>query len=190
MSLTINEHSRLVGQKIRDSRKSKRISLEQLSTGTGLSVSFLSQMENGKLNVSLANIKKIADFLDVRLVNFFEDEDNEVGLGVVTQKGKGIMLTLNGSNSYCESLIRKSGVSLQATLYISQPGEGRKIPFSHAGEEFVYVIEGEILFFLNDEKYRLQEGDSMYYRGEAQHSFINSGPFQSKIILVNTPQHW
>ncbi|WP_300459163.1 cupin domain-containing protein [Desulfobacula sp.] len=190
MSISKNSPSSLVGGHIRKIRNNKRISLEEMRNGTGLSISFLSQLENGKANISLDNIKKIADFLDVQMARFFEDEADAAQLGAVTLRGDGIKVTLNDTTAYCESLIRKGGVNLQASLYISPPGEGRKNPFSHNGEEFVYVLEGEILFYLNDEKYHLKVGDSMYYRGEVLHSFSNPTQFQNKIIIINTPQHW
>ncbi len=190
MSVSKKNTSCLVGGHIRNIRTNKRISLEEMRNGTGLSVSFLSQLETGKANISLDNLNKIAEFLDVQMVQFFEDEADNTQLGAITPKGEGIKLSLSEATAYSESLIRKGGANLQATLYISPPGKGRDIPFSHNGEEFVYVIEGEVLFHLNEEEYYLKEGDTMYYRGETSHSFTNFTQFQNKILVVNTPQHW
>jgi transcriptional regulator with XRE-family HTH domain len=178
-----------LGANIRKVRKEKRISLEQMAAGTDLSISFLSQLECGKANISVENLKKITDFLDISMVRLFEIEERQ-RLGAVTRKGEGMVLKVEGSTAYCESLIRKSGPNLQATLYINPPGEGRKAPMSHIGEELVYVIRGELTYYLNDQEYHLREGDLMYYRSESLHSWYNPGKWENVIFVVNTPPNW
>lgn len=178
-----------IGANIRKIRKGKKISLEKVALGTKMSISFLSLLECGKANVSVENLKKIADFLNIKMVSLFEEpEANQ--LGTITRKGKGLALNLEDTSAYCESMIRKSGTNLQATLYINPPGEGRKTPMSHIGEEMVYVTRGKVTFHLNDQIYQLNEGDLMHYRSEAQHWWINPGKFESVMIIVNTPPNW
>ncbi len=178
-----------LGAGIRRVRKEKRISLEKLASATELSVSFLSQLEGGKANISVENLKKITSFLEISMVRLFEVEDGQ-RLGTVTRKGKGMPLKVEGSSAHCESLVRKSSSNLQATLYRNPPGEGRKMPMSHVGEELVYVILGEAVFRLNDQEYHLEEGDLMQYRSETLHSWHNPGESESVIIIVNTPPNW
>jgi len=175
-----------LGANIRKARKDRGVSLEQLATGTKLSVSFLSQLERGKANVSVENLMKIAKFLDISIVRLFEVENGQ-RLGSVIRKGEGVVLTVEGSTAYCESLIRKRSANLQATLYVNPPGEGRKTPLSHKGEELVFVIRGELIYYLNDQEYQLRDGDVMYYRSEALHSWFNPGQWENVILVVNTP---
>ena len=111
-------------------------------------------------------------------------------LGSVTRKGQGVVLNVEGSSAYCESLIRESRASLQATLYVNPSGQGKKIAGSHVGEEFVYVIRGEIIYCLNDQKYHLSEGDLMYYRCETLHRWHNPGNQENAIFVVNSPPNW
>jgi len=179
----------LLGQNIRTARRERNISLKQMSRGTKLSVSFLSQLERGKANISVDNLRKIATFFDVTMVQLI-DTDEQPLQGLVTRKGDGQFLGLEGTTATSESLIKKSNSNIQVTLYTNPPGEGRKIPFSHQGEELVYVIKGEVLFFLNDQKYHLKTGDSMYYRSEANHSWVNPGNDDCLIIIFNSPQAW
>ncbi|MGD2124498.1 MAG: cupin domain-containing protein [Desulfobacteraceae bacterium] len=61
---------------------------------------------------------------------------------------------------------------------------------SHVGEEVVYVIRGELIFYLNDQEYHLREGDLMHYRSEALHSWYNPGKFENVIIIVNSRPNW
>lgn len=184
-----NDRFLSLGEKIRQVRTERKISLTELSGGTGLSLAFLSRLERNNVNISVENLKKIAGFLDISMVQLFEVEENQ-HLGVVTRKGEGTRLRISRSNVYSESLIQKSNSNLQATLYINPPGEGRITAASHKGEEFVYVIQGEVIFYLGKEKYHLKEGDGLLFRSETLHSWVNPGKRESKIISFNSPQAW
>ena len=74
VSAEMKRHSISLGKRMREARKERKISLEQLAKGTQLSLSFLSQVETGKVNVSVDNIQKIADYLGVKMVRFFDPE--------------------------------------------------------------------------------------------------------------------
>lgn len=175
-----------IGSILRRARKEKRVSLEKLAAGTDLSASFLSQLECGKANVSVENLKKITRFLDIQIARLFGESDPRQ-LGTVTRKGEGMPFPVEGSSTYCEALIQKSSANLQATLYVNPPGEGRKATLSHVGDELAYVIRGEVLFHLNDQEYHLSEGDLIHYRSEAQHGWVNPGKWESVLLVVNTP---
>jgi len=178
-----------LGERIRQARKTLRISLQAVSRGTGLSIAFLSRLESNKVNISVDNLRKIADFLDESMVYFFETQEDP-SLGVITRKGQGTRLKIGQSNAYSESLIRKVNSTIQATLYTNPPGEGRKKPFSHPGEEFVYVLKGEVLFTLGKEEHPLKKGDSLYYRSETAHSFVSTSKGESILLIFNSPQAW
>jgi len=178
-----------IGTILRQARKEKRVSLEQLAKGTELSVSFLSQLECGKANVSVENLKRITRFLDINTARLFGENDSQE-LGTLTRRGEGLPFPLEGSTAYCEALIAKSGTNLQATFYVNPPGEGRKVPFGHVGEEVLYVIRGEVLLRLNEQEYHLYEGDLIHFRSEALHSWINPGKWESAVLVVNTPPNW
>jgi quercetin dioxygenase-like cupin family protein len=163
------------------------MSLTELSRGAGLSLTFLSRLEGNKVNVSIDNLRKITEFLDIPMVRLFEADENRQ-LGTITRKGEGTRLKIMRSSAYSESLIRKSNSNIQATLYINPPGGGRRTPVSHYGEEFIYVITGEILFRLGKEKHHLMAGDSIHFRSEIMHSWVNPGEIESKAISFNSPQ--
>ena len=78
-------HNVLLGNNIRAARKQQKISLKELSKGANMSTSYLSLLERGEVNISVNNLRKIADFLDVTMVNFFE-EDTVQKNGHVTRK--------------------------------------------------------------------------------------------------------
>ena len=178
-----------VGERIREVRTSRRISLSEISRGTGLSITFLSHLESGKSNVSVDNLRKIAEFLDIAMVQLFE-WSQDFSKGVITRKAQGVRLKIARSTAYSESLIRKSNSNIQATIFVNPPGKGRNTPFSHCGEEIVYIVKGSILFSLGDEKHKLRAGDSIYYRSELPHSWVNMGKKECTMIVFNSPQVW
>ena len=178
-----------LGANIRKARKRRKMSLEQLANETSLSTGFISQLERGIVNVSVDNLRKIARSLGLKMVDLFEVEGNH-NLGAVTRKGEGIVLRVEDSDTHCESLILEGSPNIQATLYINPPGDGRVAPSSHLGEEFVFIVKGGVVYTLNDQQYHLEEGDSMYYRSEALHSWINPGDQESVMVIINTPPFW
>lgn len=184
-----NDDKRQMGEGIRSIRKQRKISLERLSQKTSLSVSFLSQLERGKVNVSVENLRKIAESLEVQVLTFFSGETGN-HLGTVTRKGNGPILKVEGSKAYCESLVIKNRANIQASVYSTPPGEGRSTPYVHNGEEMVYVIKGEVTYLLHDQDYHLRAGDSMHFRSEVPHSWKNSGKTESTMIVFNTPPSW
>lgn len=187
--MTQNNKQSSLGQRIREARRSQRASLREISKATGLSIAFLSRLENDKSTVSVDNLRKIADFLDVTMVQLFEETDGLSG-GFITRKGQGAMLKIDQSTAYSESLIRKTNSNIQATLVINPPGEGRRIPFTHIGEEFVYIIKGSIMFYLDDKTYSLKEWDSMYYSSALPHRWENIGKKDCVMLIFNSPQVW
>ena len=189
MSVIERDDNLMLGANIRRARKRRKTSLEQLAGITGLSTSFLSQLERGIVNISVDNLRKIAKSLDLQMVDLFEVEGGQ-NLGIVTRQGGGMVLDLEDSRTYCESLIRKGSANIQSTLYINPSKDGRRQPNSHSGEEFVYVVKGEVIYTLNNQEYHLKEGDSMYYRSEALHSWVNPGEEDSVMIIFNTPAFW
>lgn len=189
MKISTRDDNIALGANIRKARKMRKLSLEQLAGETGLSAGFISQLERGIVNASVDNLRKIARALDLRMVDLFEVDEKQ-NFGVITRKGDGVILSIENSNAYCESLILESGTNIQATIYINPPQDGRAVPNVHNGEEFVYMIKGEALYTLNDQQYHLHEGDSMYYRSEAPHTWVNPGDEESIMIIFNSPPFW
>ena len=77
---------------------------------------------------------------------------------------------------------------MEPQLFTIEPGVSSEGSYRHAGEEFVFVLEGAFEVVLNDhERHLLQLGDSLYYPSSVGHSWRNPGREPARVIWVNTP---
>lgn len=174
-----------IAQKIRDLRKEKNLTLKDLSNVTGLSISFLSQVENNSSSLAITSLKKISDALGVNINYFFEIP--EVNNFVVKSEDEK-PFKIEGSNS---EFIRLSGDfpnrKLEAMITTIPPEQRHGSNFSHPGEEFVYVLEGTLIVVIDENEYEVKAGDSIHYPSTSNHGWINPSKQDVKILTVLTP---
>ena len=174
-----------IAQKIHDLRKEKSLTLKDLSNVTGLSISFLSQVENNSSSLAITSLKKIAEALDVS-INYFFDVPEVHNFLVKSEEQKPFKL--EGSNS---EFVRLSGDfpsrKLESLITIIPPEQQHGSKFSHPGEEFVYVLEGAIIAVVGETEYLVKAGDSIHFPSTFNHVLINPLKQESKILYVLTP---
>jgi len=161
-----------IGRKIREIRKQKGITLEKLSDVTGLSYSFLSNLENGKHSITVANLSRIADVLNVGMVHFFE----------LSQEDKKPVLIRDAERLFVsEDKVIFKGLSpreaqLFRTFYIKfEEGSDYSPNKMHShmpGEEQVLVLDGILGVIVKGEEFKLEKGDSLFFRSEEEHEFF------------------
>lgn len=174
-----------ISEKIRAIRRKNDLTLKELSEKTGLSVSFLSQVENGTSSLAITSLKKIADALGVSINTFFEDcQNNNFHVKVEEQH----VFKMEGSNSEFILLSGKFSERTLESMIVSIPPEqshGHK--FNHPGEEFVYVLEGAIIVDVGGTEYLVKAGDSIHYPSSIPHVWRNPLKQNSKLLTVLTP---
>lgn len=159
-----------IGEKIRELRKKNNITLEKLAEATGLSYSFLSNLENGKHSITITNLSKLARFFNVDMVYFFS-QDYLKNQPVFVKKGEGDYLTAD--NVLFRVLTPDKGKLFRLIFAeITEDSEYISEEHSHAaGEEQVFVISGIVRITVEGQEYLLKEGDSLFYRSELNHEF-------------------
>ena len=183
-----------IGRKIRKLRKDERLTLQDLSALSGLSKPLLSQIENDQVIPPLATLLKIAKGLKVGIHFFFEEEED---------RQKFVLLR----NADLKSSRRRAGNdSPQSYLYHSlAPGMRHKsmepflvefetgnwkdsLLYKHDGEEFIYLLSGELEFHYGKEIMTLKAGDSIYYDSSESHGYISLGSEKAKAVAVLYPK--
>ncbi len=180
-----------IGPHIRQLRQERRLTLQDLSQETELSKPLLSQIENEQVIPPLATLLRIAKALNVPLQTFFAEEDN-------TQK----CLIVRAGDSNRINRRPKQGGQPQPYLYHSlaygkkhkhmepflvefDPGQTSKSSsVQHPGEEFLYVLEGEIELQHGGECHVLNAGDSVYWDSNEPHSLKALGVDIARGIAV------
>jgi len=77
---------------------------------------------------------------------------------------------------------------LEPLLVTVQPTETVEEPYSHDGEEFAYVLDGELLYIIAGKQYRLRAGDSIYFPATVPHAIHNDAGQPARVLWVLTPR--
>ncbi len=179
-----------VGLKMKHTRLLKGMTLKQLSLAAGCSESLLSKIENGRANPSLKMLHRVAAALGMPVAGLFQ-QPNEPEDVVLRQGERPVIETdqvEQGHGIQLEALILNSGGQLLAG-YINhiEPGGSSDGAVEHEGEEFGYMLEGEIELTVSGHRYRIGPGDCFHFRSERPHAFRNVGSGKARIVWINTP---
>jgi transcriptional regulator with XRE-family HTH domain len=180
-----------VGEKIRQIRELKKVSLEELAERSGMEIAIVRKIEQEKNIPSLAPLIKIARALGVRLGTFLDDSDS---FGpVVVRSGeyqKGVRFTSQASEArehltFFSLAFDKAGRNMEPFIVDIEPGlQSDYMLSSHEGEEFIYVLEGEIEINYGKEVYNLAKGDSIYLDSIVMHNVHSAKHSSARILAV------
>ena len=176
----------MVGQKIHALRKARGMTLKQVSGRSGLSVSFLSQVERNLASPTVISLAHIAHALGVGASYFFPPPpaDGQVVRSYARQPFK----LEDGQVIYARLGGDFEGRTLEPLLVTYPPGFVSET-FNHEGEEFLYLLEGQVTIFLEDQEYCLNPGDSMHFRSQHTHRVENPHDVPARVVFVNTPKY-
>ncbi|MDI7740383.1 helix-turn-helix domain-containing protein [Lysinibacillus fusiformis] len=175
-----------VYSKIKELRVKQNMTLKDLAEKTGLSLSFISQVERGATSLSITSLQKIAVALDVSM-NYFFEEDVPAEKYVVRKNERHQFKTNLGSQIYTRLAGSFGNRKLEPLLVTLPPKIKEDQKYSHNGEEFYYVIEGEVIFYVNDEKHHLHVGDTIHFPSSLQHQWENPLEINSSVISIVIP---
>jgi transcriptional regulator with XRE-family HTH domain len=179
-----------VGEKIKQIREMKKVSLDELAERSGMELSIVQKIEREKNVPSLAPLIKIARALGVRLGTFLDDSDSYGP--VLVRSGeyhKGARFTSQTSEArehlnFFSLAFDKAGRNMEPFIVDIEPGlQSDYMLSSHEGEEFIYVLEGEIEINYGKEVYQLSKGDSIYLDSIVLHN-VHAGSNKSARILA------
>jgi DNA-binding transcriptional MerR regulator/quercetin dioxygenase-like cupin family protein len=174
-----------LGEKLRAARRRRGLGLREASGMAGLSVSHLSAIERGTRNISLAALQRLAVALGISVSDLF---GSPAGAGRrLVHAGRRPVLDTGDRRVRIESLAVGAAL-LEPHLYLVQPGGGSEGSYHHDGEEMVYVLRGEVEFWLNEiERHVVRAGDCLTFPSSLRHRWRNSGGGQLEMLWVNTP---
>jgi transcriptional regulator with XRE-family HTH domain len=183
----------IVGSKIRGIRESKNLSVEEIAERSGLSAEQITSIENDENLPSLGPLIKIARALGVRLGTFMDDND-ALGPVVCRAEDRESESSISFSNGAADTrrhmeyhplAKQKAGRHMEPFIIDINPTDNLDYKLSaHEGEEFIYVMEGEIELEYGKEKYTLKVGDSIYYDSIVKHHLHGATGKSAKILAL------
>ncbi|MGD9331936.1 MAG: XRE family transcriptional regulator [Desulfobacterales bacterium] len=161
-----------IGSQIRIFRKRMDLTIADLASLADLSNGMLSKIENGYASPSLATLQSLADALNVPVTAFFRKYEERQDASYVPS-GQGLVIERRGSKAgHAYQLLGHSvGKTIAVEPYlITLTVESEVFPlFQHAGMEFIYMLEGQLLYLHGDKSYRLAPGDSLFFDADTTH---------------------
>ncbi len=172
-----------IGERLRELREARNISMRTLATKSGLSANALSMIERNKASPSVSTLYKLADALGVSITSFFASN---------SERQQVVFLKSD----------ERSRVSFTRGIFEGLGGEkfiGRVEPFmltlensansgpramSHTGHEFVFCLRGELEYQVERQLYHLQAGDSLLFAAQLKHKWRNSGRNVATAIII------
>jgi transcriptional regulator with XRE-family HTH domain len=184
-----------VGEKIRELRERKGFSLQEMSNRTGYSSALISQIENHMISPPLGALIKIAKALEIKVGTFFGEDPRESY--AIVRKAEGRHTSRFASKegvsygySYESLGFDKKDRHMEPFLVTLEPAMVKSEKLSaHDGEEFIFVLGGEMEAILGTHKDILYPGDCIYYDSTIPHKVQCHGGIPTKILAVIwTPQ--
>lgn len=170
--------------RIRALRKDKGMTLADLSKATGLTGSMLSKIENFRVTPSLQAVSSIADALGVSLSDLVRDLDAKprIAFGPAGARRK---VRRDGSPwTYWALVDDRSDRRGDPFIIEVPPSQRSRRANRHEGEEFMYLLEGELDLLYGGATYSLSPGDSVYADGSVEHTLINRTGEPAKLLVV------
>ncbi len=176
-----------VGRRIRDLRRTRRLSLESVATRTALSIGFLSQIERGLSSPSLRVLATIADVLGVGIASLFGASPGGDGASdSVVTRGSGRPELKLWRTGVSKQLLSPAGGDNKLNLFLVhlEPGgsTGDEL-YTHDGEEAGLVLEGEMMLTVDAETWSLRQGDSFRFASRRPHRFSNPAEDAKAVVL-------
>jgi len=175
-----------LGYRIREVRRKKNMTLRDAAVEAGVSESFLSQVERGLANPSVASLRRIADAMHEPVASFFVG-DAPSGMVVRAKDRRRLVHPMGMLEDYL--LTPPNARRLQIIYCVAGPGEGsgRELYTHVADEECLVVLSGQLEVGIGEETYKLEKGDTMLLDPKIPHGFFNPGPEATTMLWVQTP---
>jgi len=181
-----------LGDKMRTLRKKLGMTQKELAEQVGLTPSFISQLEKNLISPSLDSLLKLSEKLNTQPIYFLTDGENGPLQKMVIKPNErqDIHLPELKSSDFKLQLLVSDVLNRRMEPYLLVMKEGAVIDghfYSHKGDEFAYVVEGELEVEIQDEKQLLKQGDSLYIGSTFPSKWVNIGKGDAVLLWVLSP---
>lgn len=172
-----------IGPQLSRLRRERHLTLVEVARKTGLSVSFLSALERGQANASIATLQKLAHSYGTNVLSFFGGRETTRRL--VRPRDRKALQPQPGVEM---ELLAFGNSTMEPHLFRIAPGATSGGAYHHEGEEFIFVLQGKLEIWLDEvERYVLESGDCLYFESTQSHRWRSLSDKQTALLWVNTP---
>jgi len=172
-----------IGNKIKQLRTQKGLTLAELASRCELTKGFLSQLERDLTSPSITTLSDILEALGSSLSDFFREDKNE-------------KFTFGSQDFFVDErdtytvnwIVPNTQKNEMEPLLLELPQGGESFEMQpHSGEEFGYVLKGKIVLICDGKRHTVREGETFYLTGKSFHKLKNESKTTAKVLWVSTP---
>lgn len=173
-----------IGSRIRSVRQAQRLTIDQVAESTGLTKGFLSRVERDLTSPSVASLVTLCQVLSIDVGDLFTQPDTHV-----VKLSEAPRISLGGEGIVEQLVTARSERRLQMIRAVIEPrGEGEKELYSVDCEvEVLNVISGKFILIFANERFELDEGDTVTFPGREPHSWANPTDEQAVVTWTLVP---
>jgi len=171
-----------IGPRLRRLRTKRGRSLAEVASAAGISIGFLSALERSQMSASVGTLRRLARYYRTNILDFFDATESNTRL--VRPPGRKVLEAGPGVRM---ELLAWGNKVMEPHLFRIKPKAGSGESYAHEGEEFLFVLRGELQVALDGEEYHLKRGDSFYFESATPHHWENPGRSETWLLWVNTP---
>jgi DNA-binding transcriptional MerR regulator/quercetin dioxygenase-like cupin family protein len=172
-----------IGDRLLRLRQERKLTLSAVSHKTGLSVSFVSALERGEANPSVATLQKLAVLYGTNIRSFFGEMSD--GQRLVRPKERKVLQPQPGVRI---EQLACGETQMDPGIFRIAPGATSGGSYHHEGEEFIYVLQGRLEIWLDEiERYVLEPHDCLYFSSMQSHRWSSLSDKETVLLWVNTP---
>jgi transcriptional regulator with XRE-family HTH domain len=177
-----NKNNLQIGDRIKMLRVSQKRTLQEIADASDLSKSMISKIENNKAVPSVAALVKISQVLGTNISNLLEHDGFLNAIVTSRQKAEENLTITDKGYSIFPFASEYHEKKMQPFLFVARKGEVKPHQLSHEGEEFIYILKGEMKMQVGEVEYHLKEGDSLYFNTLQKHGIL---PFTDEVVYLD-----
>lgn len=172
-----------IGKKLKELRQQNSLTLDDLASRSELTKGFLSQVERNLTTPSIATLEDILESLGTNLSDFFhEEEETQIVFS------KQDFFEDEQADYTIEWIIPNAQKNEMEPILLTLHSHKYSQELSaHHGEEFGYVLKGNITLIRGNKKYKLKAQETFYLDGSKSHYLYNHGSGDAKVLWITTP---
>ena len=183
--IKMQEKIKEISSRVKELRGLSGISAEEIASSLDIALEEYSKYESGELDIPASILFEIAQLLEVDMTVLLTGEDPRMHIFTITRKDEGVSVERRKQYQYeglAPNFIHKKAEPFVVT--VKPQSNQDSTPNSHPGQEFDYVLEGSLKVIIHDNEIILNEGDSIYFDSNYNHSMQAVGDKTAKFLAI------
>ena len=192
MDSTMSEKSfgieQYIGSKVKQARIDSGLKIADVAKLSDISQGMISKIENAQVATSLETLQRLCGAIGLPISRLFNDFDKQESNAHFTKAGDGLEVVGRGTkkgHKYHLLAYQRGGKRSIEPFLVTMDDLSETFPtFSHPGEEFIYIVEGKLIYQHGNSEYEMSAGDSLVFDGNIPHGPVKLLEVPLKLISV------